>query len=51
MLDKPCSLASASVFGTFLKGGILAPFLSLNRKMHQIAAAKKKGKSGKDSGK
>jgi hypothetical protein len=29
MLDKPCSLASASVFGTFLKGSILAPFCAL----------------------
>jgi hypothetical protein len=50
MLDKPCSLASASVFGTFLKGGIFAPFCALIAKSKNASnrSGEKKGKSGKN---
>jgi hypothetical protein len=49
MLDKSCSLASASVFGTFLKGGILAPNCALIAKSKNASnrSGEKKSKKWK----
>jgi hypothetical protein len=47
MLARPCAAAAASVFGIFLKGGIvwrLFAHRSLIRNMHHLRGAKKKGK-------